>query len=270
MTLLFADAQAPAKWSAIPASATPCHGTPKHTKPRLATRRGITMNTTQIKVFTDRSNCRRAALKESAGANFTIEPVIMAGNKRGFRWAPIAVIEPNDEAVETREHVKGCPAQDGFGCRCAEMETAAPPIPPCGLKSTRPEALVAARLAYGPAAVVGEQITVKKTARGEWFWGAFVPEPEKVVSIAKERAARASKGAPAGVKPDRLQILVDLLGRPQGATLAEVSAATGWQEHSARARIGSDLVHAGHTIARAGEERGRVYRIVLQAAQQTA
>ena len=61
----------------------------------------------------------------------------------------------------------------------------------------------------------------------------------------------------------RQQALVALLSRPEGATIAELQAATGWQPHSVRGAISGVVAKKlGHTVASMKEgERGRVYRI---------
>ena len=52
-----------------------------------------------------------------------------------------------------------------------------------------------------------------------------------------------------------------LMRRPEGTAMAELMAATGWQEHSIRAAL-TGLRKAGCTIARDGNERPTRYRIV--------
>jgi len=61
----------------------------------------------------------------------------------------------------------------------------------------------------------------------------------------------------------RQQALIDLLSRAEGATIAELQAATGWQPHSVRGALSGVVAKKlGHTVASVKEgERGRVYRI---------
>jgi len=57
--------------------------------------------------------------------------------------------------------------------------------------------------------------------------------------------------------------LVTLLGRPQGATIADMSQATGWQAHSVRGAL-SGIIGKKLGLTLLSEklpERGRVYRI---------
>ena len=81
----------------------------------------------------------------------------------------------------------------------------------------------------------------------------FVPEP------AMETKAKA----PAG----KLGIIAALLRRPAGATVAQMSAATGWQAHSVRGAIAGSLKKKhGLTIITEPADGGRIYRIAEAAA----
>ena len=56
--------------------------------------------------------------------------------------------------------------------------------------------------------------------------------------------------------------LVALMQRPEGATVAAMVAATGWQRHSVRGALAGALKKTyGLTIASEAAEGGRVYRI---------
>jgi hypothetical protein len=60
----------------------------------------------------------------------------------------------------------------------------------------------------------------------------------------------------------RQQALLALLSRPEGATVAEMQLATGWQAHSVRGALSGVVAKKlGHKVASTKEERGRVYRI---------
>ena len=77
------------------------------------------------------------------------------------------------------------------------------------------------------------------------LWSALeaLPDPQP---------ARASKQAE----------VIALLRRPEGATVDEVRAATGWQPHTVRGVFSGALKKKlGLAIVAAKEERGRVYRI---------
>jgi hypothetical protein len=58
-------------------------------------------------------------------------------------------------------------------------------------------------------------------------------------------------------------LLLSLLVRPEGATIAQVVQSTGWLPHSARAAL-TGLKKKGHTIASEKPDRGeRVYRVTV-------
>ena len=70
--------------------------------------------------------------------------------------------------------------------------------------------------------------------------------------------------AAAGPRPgSKLEAVVNLLRRPEGATVDDIMAATGWQAHSVRGAIsGSVKRKQGLRVTSEVEEgRGRVYRI---------
>jgi hypothetical protein len=90
------------------------------------------------------------------------------------------------------------------------------------------------------------------------LWTAFqeLPLPSE--------AAPASAGPRAGSKQAKV---IDLLKRPEGATVAEVMKATGWLPHTVRGMFAGALKKKhGLTLASAKEQRGRVYRIAVEAA----
>ncbi len=74
--------------------------------------------------------------------------------------------------------------------------------------------------------------------------------------------------SPPAVRPGTKQaLLIDLLKRKKGATIAEIVAATGWQPHSVRGAI-SGALKKKLGLAVTSEKvraRGRVYRIVERA-----
>jgi hypothetical protein len=60
--------------------------------------------------------------------------------------------------------------------------------------------------------------------------------------------------------------LIALLQQPNGATIGELIAATGWQKHSVRgAMTGVLKKRLGYEISSRIETRGRVYRIITDA-----
>ena len=65
-----------------------------------------------------------------------------------------------------------------------------------------------------------------------------------------------------GVRPIG-DVLAELLERPEGCTTKEAAKATGWKEHTCRARISSTIGKAQKREIKTEkvEGRGRVYRI---------
>jgi hypothetical protein len=56
--------------------------------------------------------------------------------------------------------------------------------------------------------------------------------------------------------------VIGLLRRPEGVTVAEIMAATGWQPHTVRGLFSGTLKkRLGLTLASVREKRGRIYRI---------
>ena len=74
---------------------------------------------------------------------------------------------------------------------------------------------------------------------------------------------KAEKSAPeAAPRQTKQQLLIDLLKRPDGATIDEIVAATGWQKHTARGAMSGALKkRLGLTVTAEKTDRGRVYKI---------
>lgn len=66
-------------------------------------------------------------------------------------------------------------------------------------------------------------------------------------------------------KTTKLTRLVDLLRRHEGATLAELCAATGWQVHSVRGALAGTLKRKGYTITSEKIDAARRYRVAASA-----
>lgn len=63
-----------------------------------------------------------------------------------------------------------------------------------------------------------------------------------------------------GAVPDKRALLIALLSRAEGVSLDEIAAATGWQTHTAQARIGG--VRKTHVVSFSKDEkRGNVFRL---------
>lgn len=65
----------------------------------------------------------------------------------------------------------------------------------------------------------------------------------------------------AAATPTKLDQLIALLQRPQGAAIADMTAATGWQQHSVRGALAGALKKRGHAITSEKRDGVRVYRI---------
>ena len=61
--------------------------------------------------------------------------------------------------------------------------------------------------------------------------------------------------------PTKLDALIALLQRPEGATMPAMIAATGWQAHSIRGAMAGALRKKGHAASSEKAESGRVWRI---------
>ena len=95
-----------------------------------------------------------------------------------------------------------------------------------------------------------------KTAKQQQNKPALAPrsriKPTQVANTAKAATPRQSKQAE----------VIGLLRRPEGVTVAEIMAATGWQPHTVRGLFsGTVKKKLGLTLASVREERGRIYRI---------
>ena len=102
--------------------------------------------------------------------------------------------------------------------------------------------------------------------------GANSSKSTKAVAITKAGWAKA-KPATAGAGPDtavrggsKQQLCLDLLGRRNGATVIELSEATGWQPHSVRGFLsGTVKKKLGFLLdASAGSDGERRYRLAGQ------
>ena len=69
----------------------------------------------------------------------------------------------------------------------------------------------------------------------------------------------AAEASPAP-KATKQALIMALLQRPEGASLADLVAATGWLPHTTRAAL-TRLRQAGHVLDKTTSEAGAVYRI---------
>ena len=72
----------------------------------------------------------------------------------------------------------------------------------------------------------------------------------------------STKPATAAAKPiKKLDLLLAQLGQAGGASIEELSAATGWQKHSVRGAMAGSLKRKGHHIASSKVDGLRRYRL---------
>lgn len=83
----------------------------------------------------------------------------------------------------------------------------------------------------------------------------------EVVDVALATAGTIT--APSQRQGTKTALLLNLLERPEGATIAQMVEATGWLPHTARAAL-TGLKKKGHAIASEKPEGGeRVYRVAV-------
>jgi len=94
-----------------------------------------------------------------------------------------------------------------------------------------------------------KKFTDRKTAVAR-IWKAvqaLTPAPARHAAPAAPRKAKAAKestakdAAPTAREGSKKAIVLDMLRRPEGATLADIQSATGWQAHSVRGFISGAL-----------------------------
>jgi hypothetical protein len=87
-------------------------------------------------------------------------------------------------------------------------------------------------------------------------------KPAAKVAKAKQ-AAKATKPTKASGPNSKKEIVLALLRREQGATLAEIATATDWQNHSIRGFVSAQVTKKmGLKIESTKTEGDRTYRIV--------
>jgi hypothetical protein len=112
----------------------------------------------------------------------------------------------------------------------------------------------ASRKKDAPKATKGANKAAKK-AKG-------APKKQTKEKIASKKVPNEQE-APAPRATSKKAIVLDLLRRPKGATMAEIAQATGWQNHSIRGFISGNLTKKmGLTVESTKNDGGeRTYRI---------
>lgn len=80
-------------------------------------------------------------------------------------------------------------------------------------------------------------------------------------SSTKARAISPKPDAEKVATPSKLDRLVTLLRQPGGAAIDELTAGTGWQNHSVRGALAGTLKKKGHAISSEVTDGVRRYRI---------
>ena len=106
--------------------------------------------------------------------------------------------------------------------------------------------------------------SARKMAREPQPQGA---EPGKGTGSASASAIAAESTTPAAAAkaPNKTSMVLDLLRRPEGASIEELVAATGWLPHTTRAAL-TGLKKKGHALTSEKVEEVRRYRITGAAA----
>ena len=74
-----------------------------------------------------------------------------------------------------------------------------------------------------------------------------------------------AKKATAAKSRSKTEQVLNLLGRPSGASITEMMKSTGWQAHSVRGFLAGSLKKKGHAVASQLDEGGvRRYRLAVQ------
>jgi hypothetical protein len=110
------------------------------------------------------------------------------------------------------------------------------------------------------------------TLEGATMPGTAGAKRRRAAARLDENASKDSiAAAPAGQTRSRQAQIIELLQRPEGATIAAVMAATGWQQHSVRGFFaGAVRKKLGLTLVSDKIGDDRIYRIVLPDAPKPA
>jgi len=89
------------------------------------------------------------------------------------------------------------------------------------------------------------------------------PATKKAAKPASKKASKPAAEATEARDGSKESIVLDLLRRPKGATMAEIAKATGWQNHSIRGFISGNLTKKmGLTVESGKNDAGeRVYKV---------
>lgn len=113
---------------------------------------------------------------------------------------------------------------------------------------------------------------IVRRVAGDIQYGVFInPAGAEAVGIepAVDHAGGVANAVPTSAAatakaPSKATLVLSMIGRPEGATGAELIAATGWLPHTTRAAL-TGLRKKGHDIARTKRDGVACYRIADQA-----
>ena len=93
---------------------------------------------------------------------------------------------------------------------------------------------------------------------------SYTPDPElEALVTATEAKARAEATAPRTRENSKQAQVIAMLRRPEGATIAQIMDATGWQAHTVRGTFaGAFKKKLGLTIVSEKNDGDRIYRVV--------
>lgn len=90
-------------------------------------------------------------------------------------------------------------------------------------------------------------------------------QAERTSGKGQKAAKVALQKLPSADKPSKLEQIVLMLARPDGASLADLAAATRWQAHSVRGALAGALKKKGHVVV--SEKIGGVRRYRIESAR---
>jgi hypothetical protein len=113
---------------------------------------------------------------------------------------------------------------------------------------------------HGVTAALQKAVSKKTTSRKK-----RAPQARKMIPGAKSTKGKVGKKSPRRATPrpqSKGSQILELVGRVNGATLAEIMEATSWQAHSVRGFISTaSKKHRVKIESSKNEDGGRVYRI---------
>ncbi len=170
---------------------------------------------------------------------------------------------PDRRVLPLPERLKGGAAQKVVGALIAKglvAEVAARPGDPVWRETGDGEALTLVATDAALAAIGVEPDSAPEAAEEAQAAPAAPETAEPPDAASAAATAPAARKTRAGTKQAQL---IAMLERPEGATIAEITAATGWQPHTVRGAIAGALKKklGLEVTSEKIENRGRVYQI---------